>query len=65
MNGGRWVPSAVTIVASLALLAYGPIHQFADYHSFADQRVWLGVPRAGDVLSNVGSVSMWRRRSPS
>ena len=56
------------MVASLGLLVHGPILQFADYHAFADERAWLGVPRAGDVLSNVGfaivgiwGVAMWRR----
>ena len=27
--------------------------QDPDYHRFADQRTWLGVPRGADVLSNV------------
>jgi hypothetical protein len=55
------MPTVVTITASLALLVHGPILQFADYHAFADQRAWLGVPRAGDVLSNAGFaiVGLW------
>lgn len=48
----KW--SAV-ILASLAvaMLWHGPIAQPASYHDFADQRALLGIPRAGDVLSNL------------
>lgn len=38
----------------LALLLAGPIAQPAGYHDFADARGWLGLPRAADVLSNLG-----------
>ena len=40
-------------IATVGLLVHGPIAQFEDYHAFADQSVWWGVPHAGDVLSNV------------
>jgi hypothetical protein len=55
------LPLAITAVTSIGLLAYGPIAQFVDYHSFADGRVMLGVPHAGDVLSNAGFaiVGIW------
>jgi len=48
-----------------ALWAHGPIAQWADYHAFADQRAWLGVPNAANVLSNlsflaVGAWALWR-----
>ena len=54
----------------LAMAAYGPIPQLANYHAFADQRTWLAVPHAGDVLSNLGfllvaaygAFGMWRAR---
>ena len=36
----------------LAMLAYGPIPQLVNYHQFADQRIVLGLPHGGDVLSN-------------
>ncbi|MGE5539057.1 MAG: alkaline phytoceramidase [Gemmatimonas sp.] len=46
------LPTLIVGVAAVALLAYGPIAQFADYHAFADTRTWLGIPNAADVLSN-------------
>jgi hypothetical protein len=60
----RLLPTLVTIGAALALLAAGPIAQFADYHNFADQRTLAGVPRALDVLSNLGFVivALWGMR---
>jgi hypothetical protein len=42
------------LIAAMAL--YGPIVQPANYHAFADQRVWFGIAHAGDVLSNIGFV---------
>ena len=48
-------------LASIGLLVHGPIAQFEDYHAFADQSVWWGVPHAGDVLSNIAFawVAVW------
>ena len=43
---------AVLALALLAALA-PPLAQAAHYHHFADQRSWLGVPCALDVLSNL------------
>jgi len=48
-----------------------PIHQDPAYHRFADDRIWLGVPHAGDTLSNAafllvgaaGLVFLWRERA--
>ncbi|MFO1398765.1 MAG: hypothetical protein U1F48_17050 [Burkholderiales bacterium] len=40
--------------ATLLWLAMPPVTQPGRYHEFADQRTWLGVPYAADVLSNVG-----------
>ncbi len=51
-------PIRVTAVAGLAVLclavalALPPIAQSPGYHGFADQRVWLGIPHPGDLLSN-------------
>jgi hypothetical protein len=67
----RLVPTAITWAAVAALILYGPITQFAHYHEFADGRVWLGVPNAADVLSNLsflvvggwGSWRLWPRRN--
>ena len=49
-----WLPTLVTLGAALGLLVYGRVAQFPDYHAFADQRALLGIPRAADVLSNIG-----------
>ena len=56
-----YLPLSVFVCAGIALLTYGPIAQFADYHHFADQRTFAGIPRAADVLSNVafGVVALW------
>ena len=39
-------------VLLLLYLAIGPLRQTSAYHQFVDVRVWCGVPRFGDVLSN-------------
>lgn len=41
-------------MGALALLYFtiGPLRQTSAYHQFVDVRVWCGVPRFGDVLSN-------------
>jgi hypothetical protein len=44
--------ASVLVVAALAVL--GPIGQGAVYMEFADQRSFLGIPNAADVLSNLG-----------
>src|SRR5688572_26877625 len=65
-----YLPLSVFVCVGLAFVASGPIAQFADYHHFADQRTFAGIPRAADVLSNVafGVVALWGvaylRRAP-
>jgi hypothetical protein len=53
---GRQVRLAVLLlplaVAIPALLVHGPLPQDVGYHAFADQRSWLGIPNAGNVLTN-------------
>lgn len=45
---------ALGLFAILALACLGPnMVQYAHYHEFADQRDWLGLPCALDVLSNI------------
>ncbi len=44
-------PAALLISAALW---YGPIAQDPGYHALADQRLWLGIPHPGDVLTNLG-----------
>ncbi len=57
----RLLPTALVLLAGAALLAHGPIAQLANYHAFADQRPWLGLPNGADVLSNLGFglVALW------
>jgi len=58
----------LTLLAGAALWLFTPsLAQPADYFPFADQRPWLGIPNAADVLSNlafvaVGLVGMYRLR---
>ena len=87
MNVARWQrettsPHAVTvgILALLALIApwlaaalLPAVAQPQAYHQFADQRSWLGVPHAANVLTNLpflligafGLVIVWQRRASS
>lgn len=44
------VTSLLTI---LILYVLNPIPQLQNYHHFADQREWLGIPNAWNVLSNI------------
>jgi hypothetical protein len=55
------LPLFVTVLACLLLAAHGPIAQLAHYHEFADRSVFLGIPHAADVLSNIGFglVAIW------
>lgn len=58
---------ALAVLLVFGLLLHGPIPQWAAYHQFADQRGWLGLPHAADVLSNlpfalVGLWALWARR---
>jgi hypothetical protein len=48
------LPGLVVAAAAILLILHGPIAQYADYHNFADQGAWLGIPNALDVLSNLG-----------
>ena len=49
--------SASLVLGLLACLA-PPYAQPAQYHAFADQRGWLGIPHAMDVLSNLAYAVM-------
>lgn len=44
---------ALAVLLAAALLWHGPIAQWPSYHDFADQRAWLSIPHAADVLSNL------------
>jgi hypothetical protein len=69
----KWLLLAgVAVLGAGAVIAYGPIPQAPGYHAFADQRSFLGIPRFGDVASNlpfllVGLRGLWglrRRQAP-
>ncbi|MGV3743406.1 MAG: hypothetical protein ACO1NO_13960 [Burkholderiaceae bacterium] len=62
-----YLPSLLMLSVALLLHVYGRVAQFPDYHAFADQSAHLGIPHAGDVLSNAGFVlvalwGFWRLR---
>ena len=46
------LPGAVLLLA-LATVVAPPLAQDPHFHDFADQRAWLGIPCALDVLSNL------------
>jgi hypothetical protein len=49
-----WALAALAIALALVVrLTFGPLPQWASYHDFADTRALAGIPRAGDVLSNL------------
>jgi len=60
------LPSLAALLA-VALLAHGPVAQWATYQAFADRRAAWGIPNAADVLSNlpfalVGLWALWTSR---
>lgn len=54
-------PAIITIGIIAAFAAHGRIAQPAHYNDFADHSAQLGIPHAGDVLSNAGFalVAIW------
>ena len=44
---------AALFVFTIAALFYGPISQPQEYHDFADDREFLSIPNALDVMSNL------------
>lgn len=44
---------AITVLMTVIAFLLRPIPQPQAYHNFADQRSWVGLPNAGDVLSNI------------
>ena len=43
-----------SVALAIAIALWGPeLTQFENYHAFADQRIWAGLPHAMDVLSNL------------
>ena len=70
-GGGAAFVAAITL-AVLAWALLPAIPQDPSYHRFADQRQWLGVPNAANVLSNLafalvglaGAIRLASRRRP-
>jgi hypothetical protein len=52
----EWICVIVLLAILAVWLALPPIAQDQSYHAFADQRSWLRIPRAADVLSNAAFV---------
>ena len=48
------LPTLAMVLLGSAALLHGPIPQLPNYHDFADQSTFLGIPHACDVLSNAG-----------
>lgn len=47
-----WIVGVV-FLSFLALFFFDPISQSSEYHRFSDERAFLGIPNAMDVLSNL------------
>lgn len=52
------------VAAVFFITRTGPLPQALSYHDFADTRVLMGIPHAGDVLTNlafviVGAWGLW------
>ena len=63
------VLAAVAGALLVLLLLVPPFAQPDSYHQFADARGWLGIPRFGDVMSNVpigiaGLLGLWLMATP-
>ena len=57
-----WALAALVVAASaVARIALGPLPQWASYHDLADTRTLAGIPRAGDVLTNLAilAAGLW------
>lgn len=56
-----YLPLLATTIICCLMLVHGPIAQLLHYNEFADQSALLGIPRGGDVLSNIGFalVALW------
>jgi hypothetical protein len=57
-----WALAALAVALALVVrVAVGPLPQWASYHDLADTRTLAGIPRAGDVLSNLAilAAGLW------
>jgi hypothetical protein len=53
-RGGIRLVLLAALAGAMAALLLPPLKQPREYHQFADQRTWLGIPNFLDVTSNVG-----------
>ena len=63
-----WLTGAAIVAAAVCVVVLGPIERGEGFHHYADQRRWLGIPHAGDVLSNLAFVVVavrYLRRVPA
>lgn len=58
LSRGERICLGVLAVVLIAWLFMPAIAQDAHYHAFADQRNWLGIPHAADVLSNLAFLAV-------
>ena len=52
----EWLVVVALIATAVSMIVLGPIERGETFHHYADQRRWLGIPHAGDVLSNLAFV---------
>jgi len=52
--GRIWLVVLIALTGALAALLLPPFQQPQEYHQFADQRSWFGIPNFLNVISNVG-----------
>lgn len=64
-NAASRILIALAVLLAMVLGLQGPIPQWTDYHAFADQRAWLGIPNAANVLSNLpfALIGLWGLRA--
>ena len=55
MNTNRhlWLLAGTSILVVIAAMILPPVAQPAEYHQFADQRNFFGIPNFNDVISNL------------
>lgn len=65
-NWKLWLILVVALGCVVSVMLLPPVSQDLNYHLFADQETWLGVPNFWNVVSNlpfvaVGLFGLWRR----
>ncbi|SDW55505.1 hypothetical protein [Nitrosomonas oligotropha] len=68
MDVHLWLLAGISVLVIIAAMILPPTAQLAEYHRFADQRSFFGIPNFNDVISNLafllsggaGLVFLWR-----